>query len=121
MHRPTQGFTLIELLIVIAIIGILTAILVPNLLGARNRAYDAAAQSCAKELITQGEIYAIDNQDQGYTGYDGTGAYAPRSCAGGSVMGFAVSTATVNELAGTVTSKSSSVFEFDRTTGIEKQ
>ncbi len=56
-----NGFTLIELLIVIAIIAILAAVLIPNLLGARQRAYKAQAIACAKALATAEEVYQIDH------------------------------------------------------------
>ena len=47
LRGNSQGFTLIELMIVIAIIGILAAIAIPNFIAYRNKAYCSAAESDA--------------------------------------------------------------------------
>ena len=47
LRGNSQGFTLIELMIVIAIIGILAAIAIPNFISYRNKAFCSAAESDA--------------------------------------------------------------------------
>lgn len=54
MRNRKQGFTLIELLIVIAIIGILAAVLIPNLLNARQQAQLRAVQAYSSQIYTVG-------------------------------------------------------------------
>jgi len=52
-----KGFTLLELLVVVAIIGILSAVVVSALNSARNKGGDAAVQVNLKNAISQGEIF----------------------------------------------------------------
>ncbi|HDR14249.1 MAG TPA: prepilin-type N-terminal cleavage/methylation domain-containing protein [Desulfobacteraceae bacterium] len=59
--REQKGFTLIELMIVVAIIGILAAIAIPQFSNYRKRAANAAAMSDAKNLATAQEVYYTDN------------------------------------------------------------
>jgi len=58
-----KGFTLIELLIVVAIIGILAAIAIPQFASYRQKAYNSAAQSDLKNLKTGMEAYNADHQE----------------------------------------------------------
>jgi prepilin-type N-terminal cleavage/methylation domain-containing protein len=50
LRGNSQGFTLIELMIVIAIIGILAAIAIPNFIAYRNKAYCSRAESDANAV-----------------------------------------------------------------------
>lgn len=77
MHRKQNqnAFTLIELLIVVAVIGILVAIAVPNYLQAQRRAESA---QCAGNLHTLGQALALYRIDfNSYPPGDGTAGSAP--------------------------------------------
>ena len=60
LRGNSKGFTLIELMIVIAIIGILAAIAIPNFIAYRNKAYCSRAESDANNIAaTIADYYAI--------------------------------------------------------------
>jgi type IV pilus assembly protein PilA len=61
LKTSAAGFTLIELLIVVAIIGILAAIAIPQFSAYRAKAYNSAATSDLKNAKTSLEAYFMDN------------------------------------------------------------
>ena len=61
LTKNQKGFTLIELLIVVAIIGIIAAIAIPNLLNAIQRGKQKRTMGDMRTVATANESYSIDN------------------------------------------------------------
>lgn len=74
-HKGRSGFTLIEILVVISIIGVLSAILLPNLVGMRERARDATAKGTLTQLKSALRLFYNDYQ------------YFPANSAGNAIQG----------------------------------
>ena len=64
IRRPQAGFTLIELLTVIAIIGILAAIIIPTVGNVQKRAQRTTDGSNLRQIGQSALIYAQDNKDR---------------------------------------------------------
>lgn len=60
--RLSSGFTLIELMVVLVIIGVLAALIVPNVIGRADDARVTAARTDVNNLMQALKLYRLDNQ-----------------------------------------------------------
>jgi len=71
--KSQKGFTLIELMIVVAIIGILAAIAIPQFSSYRIRAFNSAAEADLRNIMNGEEAYYADNETYAPTNSKATG------------------------------------------------
>jgi general secretion pathway protein G len=62
VRRAARGFTLIELMVVLVIIGVLAALIVPNVLNRTDDARVTAARTDVNNLVQALKLYKLDNQ-----------------------------------------------------------
>jgi len=118
-RKKEGGFTLVELMIVIAIIGILAAIAIPQFAAYRERGFISSMQADVSAIRTAEEAYFADTNNNTYTTATADLAnYGLKNLSSGNAAAVAAVTDITKDFSVTITStKTAKSVVYDSTTG----